>query len=178
MPPAGALFSTADAAAILEISARRIVLLVEQEIIAPAVPAEGRGHPRKFSLLDLIRIRLAEHLVSLGMAPRFVKRWVDVVTVAKANSTWQSIDWENPPSTMPFFGDFNPDALLDALPDVVVVTSVRGDATSYLADEASRIDISSLPPTSVCIRFRQILMDVLEQLDAHWRRTGALPSSP
>jgi DNA-binding transcriptional MerR regulator len=71
-----AVFSLGDASDITGMSRRKVLLLIEQEVVSSTLPSGGRGNARRFTLLDIVRIQIALRLENFGMAPRFMRQVV------------------------------------------------------------------------------------------------------
>ena len=75
-----AVFSLGDASDITGMSRRKVLLLIEQEVVSSTLPSGGRGNARRFTLLDIVRIQIAVRLENFGMAPRFMRKVVSKFT--------------------------------------------------------------------------------------------------
>ena len=74
------VFTAGKASKILGIPRRKIILLVEQNIIQPSVEAGGRGRARGFSRDDLVWLAIAAVLdAKYLLAPRALKRMMSAV---------------------------------------------------------------------------------------------------
>ena len=78
------VFSTGDASAILGVSRRKVLLYVEQGFLEPSLPSEGRGHGRRFSFRDLLNLSATIELERLGIAPRYLIEFTDLIREIEA----------------------------------------------------------------------------------------------
>ncbi|MBD05093.1 MAG: hypothetical protein CME24_12195 [Gemmatimonadetes bacterium] len=69
-----AVFTVGDAIKTAKVNRRRILLLLEQKVVDTSLPSAGRGNARRFSFLDLVRVRIAADLERMGLAPRFLRK--------------------------------------------------------------------------------------------------------
>lgn len=72
-PVAWPFLTARDISKWLGLPQRRVLQLVEQELITPSDPAPGKGNSRKYSLNDLLLFIIFSRLTDFGMAPRFLK---------------------------------------------------------------------------------------------------------
>ena len=82
-----AVFSLGDASDITGMSRRKVLLLIEQEVVSSTLPSGGRGNARRFTLLDIVRIQIAVRLENFGMAPRFMRKVVSKFTDRRLSPT-------------------------------------------------------------------------------------------
>ena len=160
LPPSGALFTVGDASKILGIPRRKIVLFVEQKILSPTVGAQGRGHSRRFSFLDLFKIAVAAELGGVWMPPRNVSACVNMLWLfGEKEEHWKKVDLE---------------AMGRELPEVVVVYPHEDTGMNFEPiPKAADLDISAVPPAAVVLQFRRLLQQFLERVDGFWRSGGA-----
>jgi hypothetical protein len=173
VPPTGAVFTVAAASEILGVPRRKIVLFVEQKIFTPSAPAEGRGRSRRFSFLDLLKILLASHLSGLGLAPRRVATCVNLVNWARLLAGDTGYDGKNVDPAM--WGSFDPVKMASVLPEVAFISlDVEGKLSLHTFESDEEVDTVSLPPASMAIRYKRILEELAEGLDAYWKAGGAI----
>jgi DNA-binding transcriptional MerR regulator len=75
------VFTIGDVIKILGITRRKILLYVEKGVVKPSIPAEGRGVAARFSVADLVRFGVIQHLDRFGIAIRHLLPFVEQLEV-------------------------------------------------------------------------------------------------
>ena len=66
-------YTAGDIGEILGTTSRKVLLLIEQGILQPAVPSRGRGRARLFSPVSLVAYGIAFQLETVGLKPEFMR---------------------------------------------------------------------------------------------------------
>ncbi len=64
------LYSTGEAANIIDIHPKRLVGFISRGVIEPEEPSAGRGRPAKLNLLDIVQARIIADLSDMGLGVR------------------------------------------------------------------------------------------------------------
>lgn len=73
------LFFASEVSRILDIPRRKVLLYVEQGVVKPTNPSQGRGVHRQFDLNDLLELLIVAKLERLGLIPRHMRAVISVV---------------------------------------------------------------------------------------------------
>lgn len=176
LSPRTALFAVADAAQILRVPRRKIVLFVEQGVLEPTVGAEGRGHSRKFSLLDLFMIALAARLSELGLAPRHIAVCVELIDIMQLmvdkvrNIEENEVDDESNDENDSVSIDHDLKSLQTAVPEALWVWVDENGQTQFKGvGNAHSFDVTQVPEASILVRLNKIIERVSKDLADYWR---------
>ena len=80
------VFTVGDVIKILGITRRKILLYVEKGVLKPSIPAEGRGIAARFSVADLVRFGVMQHLDRFGIAIRHLVPFVEQLVIPLSRS--------------------------------------------------------------------------------------------
>lgn len=68
-----AFFTSSDVVRLLNIPMRKVLTLIEQDLVIPKNPSLGRGSSRHYTPADLIVFMVFNRLNGMGIAPRFLR---------------------------------------------------------------------------------------------------------
>jgi hypothetical protein len=162
------MFTVGDASKILGIPRRKIVLFVEQKVMAPTVGAGGRGHARKFSILDLFRLAAVAELSRLGLSPRYLAGSARVFDHARILVAGEDDNEEG--DVKQAWGHFDPQKMRQALPAFIVLAP-DWDGAAMLIEKEDGLEFAAVSPVAIVVQFQRMFDEFLDRVERFWRGT-------